>query len=299
MSTYLTTLILPSGQRSNGISINNGIFLSRTYHWQPEEYLSPDELMEILEANKDIEPHFPIHTSENKKDIYPTKLFLDPLKRASNVSNSFVEINKYNEIMARHGVNKRDFTTLHKKDAENRNMNKYLDHMVKVLNHTKDNPELFWKLCFRLGRQSNVFLALMLTEYDPNWHRNITLKELHLLIYKLRTMWHTQPHELSYKRTYIPKEICPDTGIVRKVRPLGVPKVMWRTYLHCWNQFLTIYLSEKIPLSQHGFFSGRGTKSAWEEILTDVLPTKDIYEFDLKGFFPSVNVAAVMNKLEE
>lgn len=362
MTIFLTNIILPSGQSSNGIILNNGAIQFRAnstkanpklvneqleviesnyvdslpeYFFEdspnhessslktssktlvgkfkttempitiPSTQLSKEDFVEILDANKDIQESLFSHVeirkwvSPSNPSIYPEKLNMNPTKRISNVSNSFVEINDYNEIMLKHGITKRNFTTLHKMDHENLPMNLYLNHMVEVLNRHKDNPEKYWKLCFALARRSNVFLALMLTEFDPAWHRNMSLKELHLLVYKLRTMWHSNPHELAYRRCYIPKEICPDTGLVRKYRPLGVPKVMWRTYLHTWNQFFMIFLSEKLPLSQHGFFSGRGTKTAWEELLSNVIHQKDIVEFDLKGFFPSVNVASVCNQLEE
>jgi len=52
-------------------------------------------------------------------------------------------------------------------------------------------------------------------------------------------------------------------------------------------------------LHQHGFYKGRGCKTAWEEVLTKVLKSKDIYEFDLKGFFPSVEVRESLTLLEK
>jgi len=267
----LTNIILPSGQSSNGIICNNGAIQVRKYAsevkasdtynlLEEQKILSHSAMSDILTANKDIAALFPKVVEFFKVESDPKEV--NPFKRISNVSNSFVEINDYNEVMAKHGINKRNFTTLHKISHENSEMNRYLINIIKVLQRHRGNPTLYWKLCFCLGRRSNVFLALMLTEFDPNWHRNMSLKELHLLIYKLRTMWHSNPTDLAYRRCYIPKTICPDTGIVLKSRPLGVPKVMWRVYLHTWNQFFMVFLADKIPMSQHGFFSGRGTKTA-------------------------------------
>lgn len=49
---------------------------------------------------------------------------------------------------------------------------------------------------------------------------------------------------------------------------------------------------------QHGFRPGRGTKTAWSEVLSKVIKYRYVYEFDLKGFFSNVNVARVLRFLE-
>lgn len=58
------------------------------------------------------------------------------------------------------------------------------------------------------------------------------------------------------------------------------------------NVILTFYYeaSGRFRDSQHGFRPGRGTLTAWRHILKDVVKSKDIYEFDLKGFFDSINL---------
>lgn len=53
----------------------------------------------------------------------------------------------------------------------------------------------------------------------------------------------------------------------------------------------------KIKSYQHGFLPHRGTGTAWKEILTKVIPSSNIYEFDLKQFFPSVNVEELQKAL--
>lgn len=54
--------------------------------------------------------------------------------------------------------------------------------------------------------------------------------------------------------------------------------------------FLYIFLEDYFLKSQHGFIPGRGTLSAWIDLLKKIHNYKYIYEFDLKQFFPSVNV---------
>lgn len=278
MTKRFFTTSLSAGQHSNGEVLNN--------------------------ANKEINnnsiPGF--YPGNSKKLMEPMNFGdMNPFGRISNVSNTFVEIDEYNKLMREHGLEKRGSSKLHlvKHSPGNKSQQQYLDHTTIVLNKLIDNPELYWKMAFVLARRSNVFSALMITELEPNWHRFMNIKELHLLITKYRKFWRENPYTIEYRRVYIPKTIDPATKIVTKVRPLGVPKLVWRAYLHGWNQFLMIYLHKRIPLQQHGFYSGRGTKTAWEEVLKTVKQSKFIYEFDIKGFFPSVNVAGVMNKLEE
>lgn len=67
------------------------------------------------------------------------------------------------------------------------------------------------------------------------------------------------------------------------------------------NVILTFYFesSGRFHESQHGFRPGRGTLTAWETILNNVIKSKDIYEFDLKGFFDSINLDYISKVLIE
>lgn len=69
--------------------------------------------------------------------------------------------------------------------------------------------------------------------------------------------------------------------------------------MHSYQAFLMIFLQDKISDHQHGFYRGRGTKTAWKEVLNVVLNAENIYEFDLKGFFPSVDVQQTVFLLEK
>lgn len=42
--------------------------------------------------------------------------------------------------------------------------------------------------------------------------------------------------------------------------------------------------------NQHGFTPGKGTTTAWDQIHSDVIPSKYIYEFDFDKYFDRVNL---------
>lgn len=83
------------------------------------------------------------------------------------------------------------------------------------------------------------------------------------------------------------------------VRPLGVPTPEWRVYLHMVAQIFTYYLETRnlAHKDQHGFRPGRGTGTAWKEVLTKVVKARDIFEFDLKGFFDNICLDYVAAKM--
>lgn len=96
---------------------------------------------------------------------------------------------------------------------------------------------------------------------------------------------------IDFKRVYIQKN--------DKVswRPLGVPTLVWRVYLHIINQFLVLILEKKVHKEQHGFRPFKGTLTAWVEVLKLVNRYKYIYEFDYKSFFPNLDVHAISHVL--
>ena len=51
--------------------------------------------------------------------------------------------------------------------------------------------------------------------------------------------------------------------------------------------------------NQHGFRPGRGTLTAWRDILGRAINKPDIYEFDYKGFFDSVSSTKVLSDLRQ
>ena len=73
-------------------------------------------------------------------------------------------------------------------------------------------------------------------------------------------------------------------------RPLSVPDPSWRIIQHLLLHFIFIWPSHLISLHQHGFYPGRGCSSAWQQILSEVLTSEHIEEFDMRNIFYTVNL---------
>jgi hypothetical protein len=97
--------------------------------------------------------------------------------------------------------------------------------------------------------------------------------------------------EMDFSRVYIPKG-------EKGWRPLGVPTIEWRLYLHMYSNFLTLYLQPKLHKNQHGFFPNKGTLTAWKQIFTDELYKYPwIQEWDFKGYFDSIHSNRITEEL--
>jgi hypothetical protein len=75
-----------------------------------------------------------------------------------------------------------------------------------------------------------------------------------------------------------------------KIRPLGVPTPAWRLHLSGRAMTLLHWLKPYMHPSQHAFYPGKGTDTAWQEIHARIIDKQYIFEYDLKNFYDSVNL---------
>lgn len=65
------------------------------------------------------------------------------------------------------------------------------------------------------------------------------------------------------------------------------------------NNMLILWFEDFILPSQHAYLPGRGTITAWRQVITEVIKAKNIYETDLKGFFDNISVHKINNVLRQ
>lgn len=207
---------------------------------------------------------------------------LYPQKRLPNVKEFRVEVVKdYHPIFKEKGIKKRKyFPILHTEAHSNRSLNRYIQHQFIRLNKHLTQPRTFWRIGETLLHRSSSYAALLVHETFDGWHRYYSYHTIWNYLKHYRTMSLT---DYRYKRRSIPKS---DGSL----RYLGVPTPTWRMYHHGLSLILQVWLHPYSHPSQHGFQQGRGTNSAWNQIHREVLGSSDIYEFDMKKYFDTVNL---------
>jgi len=215
------------------------------------------------------------------------------VKLLPNVKQFKVVISSFDTIFAAFGIERRLPPTLEFKRHNNSRYNRYIKHQFRRMEaYSISNPLVTWRVGMHLIRKSRVFFTMGINHVFPKWHREMKLSSVVRLATAVRRIANLHESKLNFKRVYISKS----NG---QPRPLGVPSPEWRIYLHLINVILSFYLesSGQFHESQHGFRPGRGTASAWQYILEKVIHSKDIFEFDLKGFFDSVNLDYISDRL--
>lgn len=214
-----------------------------------------------------------------------------PFRQLPDVSSITVRTSAIDPLFEKFGISKaRDKAKLEIVPWNNKKYNRYLVFRLKYMKGLSDKA--YWKQVNQLMLKSNVIWMTALRGIMPKWYKDSALWFVKRELKEAKKIVSESWKEYHSRRVYIPK---PGGGS----RPLGVPRLSWRLYLNLINNFMVYRLKEKISKSQHGFVPGRGTMTAWEQILKEVVDAKDIYEIDLKNAFNSISTRHVARTLDK
>lgn len=172
---------------------------------------------------------------------------------------------------------------------KNDKYNKYIKYQVRRLGKAKSDPNKYWAIALKLIERSVSFRMSAWIKVKPHWFMDMSVNRVRYVNNCVSKFVRNELFNMSHKRVYIPKG---DT-----VRPLGVPTLAWRIYLHMWSNMLEQFYHDSFLKSQHGFIKKRGTLTAWIDIFTNCVKKPWIYECDLQQFFPSVMFSVIKRRM--
>lgn len=253
-----------------------------------------------------------------RKDIFgrskiSSKVENSPWNRLPAVSSFSLLLSEINELLSKVGLDRRIPNTIQCGGHRNHRMNKYAKHIIIRMRGklSEGDVRTFWFIAWSMIKHSVTFRTMAINHISKGWYKNKTMDRVMNIVNKTDKIIKNRESTIDFKRVYIPKkeedakklaELLQTMHITktRKLinwRSLGVPKESWRIYLHMVSNFLTMFLEKKLMSTQHAYQPGKGTTTAMADILTKVKKYKYIYEIDLKGCFPSINLKPIVDKL--
>lgn len=225
-----------------------------------------------------------------------------PFKPLPNVSEAKLVTSSMDPLLARGGIAKRlapdmDFSPY---SSRIKAVNRYIWIIQNKLERflRANRRAHFWVYALLLMKQSNALRMVALRKLNPNWHREYKLGLVKGILTRLREGITNLKTELFIVRDYVPK-VKPDGS--KSWRPVGAPSLPDRMLLYLWQSFFAMYIAGWISPSQHAYLPGRGVNTATAELEERLSNSKFgyVWEFDLKGAFPSVVIPEAVRCLTE
>lgn len=217
--------------------------------------------------------------------------YCNPYRPIPNCRSFKITLGFLDPLFLLFGLEKKTSAEIKIDPYTNRHINRYIEYQVRRLNKFRDEgrPDKFWDLAYNLLHQSDCFMIMAVNHVYPQWQRHQNLGSILSWIKKAKKI-HVDLKEnygwqarINFARRYLAKS----DG---SWRPLGVPTPAWRIALHMWAQMFSIWSHTWMPATQHGFVSGRGTLTAWRDLLSRIEEAPCIYEYDLKDCFNKIRL---------
>lgn len=170
--------------------------------------------------------------------------------------------------------------------------NLYVDYMFRRLRYQvgkklyKEASETMWILM-----NSHSYQVCCFNYVAKGWYKTMRISLAISTMKKIKSLARKRANNINYKRVYLEEPT--------KFRPLGVPTLPWRVYLHMYNNLITEWRLVTEQGNQHAYLPGRGVISAWEALFPLLHSEANVYEADFKGFFDSIELTALSEVLKE
>lgn len=208
-----------------------------------------------------------------------------PWKLIPSIQDFKIALQPYDWLLLLFGFKKKIAPKLTFYTWFNDDANKYIDFMFKKLRIQVEKKlyneavDTIWILM-----NSTAYQVAATNYVLHNWHRKMPWKQVQYVLRDLNKLVKHKSVALKYARVYLQE--------TNKLRPLGVPNLSWRIYLHMYNNCLVEWRSVTESGKQHGYLPKRGILTAWTQLVSK-LNEPNIYEADFKGFFDNVTHSGI------
>jgi len=215
-----------------------------------------------------------------------------PWKPLPNISKMQIKLAVHDWLLLLFGLFKRYAPDITFWAWKNGKANAYVDYMFKRLRRqvrlglSSQATDTIWILM-----RSHSYQSCCFNYVARGWYKTMKWSEVLKTMRQVKHLAKVKAFNIDFKRVYLEQP--------NKIRPLGVPTLAWRVYLHMYNNLITEWRMISETGKQHAYLPGKGVITAWEELLKRLEKAPNIYEADFKGFFDSISHFGLRSVLDK